>query len=94
MFILDLSHGLADRLSSALSFGELPAAERTPFMVLAMDDAVAHADGVDPKKAVPMEKPLAMKSFVAFGHRYILYAYRKFDVPAGVELRDANEILP
>src|SRR6185369_12125094 len=37
---------------------------------------------------------LAMKSFVDFGHRYILYAYRKFGVPAGVELRDAAELLP
>jgi hypothetical protein len=37
---------------------------------------------------------LAMKSFVDFGHRYILYAYRKFNVPAGVELRDAAELLP
>lgn len=35
-----------------------------------------------------------MKSFVDFGHQYTLYAYRKFDVPAGVELRDASEILP
>src|SRR5687767_9446126 len=37
---------------------------------------------------------LAMKSFVDFGHHYVLYAYRKFDVPAGVELRDAAEVLP
>jgi len=37
---------------------------------------------------------LAMKSFVDFGHQYILYAYRKFDVPAGVAVRDAAEILP
>ena len=37
---------------------------------------------------------LAMKSFVDHGHEYILYAYDKFDVPAGVELRDANDILP
>jgi hypothetical protein len=37
---------------------------------------------------------LAMKSFVDFGHQYTLYAYRKFDVPAGVELRDAAELLP
>lgn len=37
---------------------------------------------------------LAMKSFVDFGHQYGLYAYRKFDVPAGVELRDATELLP
>jgi hypothetical protein len=37
---------------------------------------------------------LAMKSFVDFGHDYVLYAYQKFDVPAGVQLRDAREILP
>ncbi len=37
---------------------------------------------------------LAMKSFIDHGHQYVLYAYDKFDVPAGVELRDASEILP
>jgi hypothetical protein len=41
----------------------------------------------------PYER-LAMKSFLDFGHSYTLYAYRKFDVPKGVELRDAAEILP
>jgi len=43
---------------------------------------------------LPPYQRLAMKSFVDFGHDYVLYAYRKFDVPAGVVLRDANEILP
>jgi len=37
---------------------------------------------------------LAMKSFIDHGHEYVLYAYDKFDVPRGVELRDAHEILP
>jgi hypothetical protein len=37
---------------------------------------------------------LAMKSFVDRGHSYVLYAYKKFDVPNGIELRDAAEILP
>ena len=37
---------------------------------------------------------LAMKSFIDRGHQYVLYAYDNFDVPSGVELRDANEILP
>jgi hypothetical protein len=54
---LDRFHGLADRLSSALSFGELPGAERTPFMLAAIDDAVAHAGKVDPRRAVPMAVP-------------------------------------
>ncbi len=43
---------------------------------------------------LPLYQQLAMKSFVDFGHEYILYAYRNFDVPSGVELRDAGEILP
>jgi len=54
---LDRFHGLADRLSSALSFGELAPAERTAFMAAAIDDAVAHADRVDPRRAVPMSAP-------------------------------------
>ncbi|MDB5213140.1 MAG: Endoglucanase, partial [Myxococcaceae bacterium] len=54
---LDRFHGLADRLSSALSFGELPGTERTPFMLAAIDDAVAHAGKVDPRRAVPMVVP-------------------------------------
>lgn len=37
---------------------------------------------------------LALKSFVDFGHDYVLYAYKHFDVPGGVELRDAKDILP
>ena len=38
---------------------------------------------------------LSMKSFLSCGHPYRLYAYREFEgVPAGVELRDASEILP
>lgn len=41
----------------------------------------------------PYQK-LAMKSFVDHRHDYALYTYQPFDVPAGVELRDANEILP
>lgn len=37
---------------------------------------------------------LAMNSFLDFDHSYELFAYRKFDVPDGVKLRDASEILP
>jgi hypothetical protein len=43
---------------------------------------------------LPPYQLLAMKSFVDFGHEYALYSYRKFDVPQGVELRDAHEVLP
>ena len=54
---LDRFHGLADRLSSALSFAELGSEERTPFMLAAIDDALDHAGKVDPRKAVPMDRP-------------------------------------
>ena len=54
---LDRYHGLADRLSSALSFAALPDAERTAFMVAAIDDALDSAPKVDPKKAVPFTAP-------------------------------------
>ena len=38
---------------------------------------------------------LSMASFIACGHPYHLYAYREFqNIPPGVELRDANDILP
>lgn len=43
---------------------------------------------------LPLYQHLAMKSFVDYGHEYVLYAYKTFDVPAGVALRDANDILP
>ncbi len=35
-----------------------------------------------------------LASFVALGHRYELYVYEPVQVPAGVVLRDANEIIP
>src|SRR6185312_7499987 len=54
---LDRHHDLADRLASALSFGELPQKERTPFMDAAIDDALAVVQSVEPKKAVPIPPP-------------------------------------
>jgi hypothetical protein len=45
-------------------------------------------------ESLPPYQRLAMKSFVDFGHKFVLFAYRHFDVPAVVELRDASEILP
>src|ERR1019366_6312336 len=54
---LDRHHGLADRLSSALSFGAMSDAERTPFMEAAIDDAVAVVATVSPRKAVPIRAP-------------------------------------
>ncbi len=54
---LDRHHGLKDRLSSALSFGELPQTDRTPFMDAAIDDALGVVKDVQPAKAVPVKAP-------------------------------------
>src|SRR5258706_10797586 len=54
---LDRFHGLSDRLSSALTFAALPSAERTAFMDAAIDDAIAHAERLDPRHAVPLKAP-------------------------------------
>lgn len=37
---------------------------------------------------------LCLKSFVDYGHEFVLYSYDRFDVSAGVELRDATEFFP
>jgi|SRR5262245_24180325 len=37
---------------------------------------------------------LCLKSFVDHGHEFILYCYEHFEVPRGVELRDAAEFFP
>src|SRR5450432_2497808 len=63
---LDRFHALSDRLSSALSFGELPEADRTPFMDAAIDDALTVAATVDPKKAVPIRAPKDLGAAFAF----------------------------
>jgi hypothetical protein len=54
---LDRHHGLADRISSALSFLELAPADRSPFMNLAILDGARAARAVDPKGAVPLRAP-------------------------------------
>ena len=37
-------------------------------------------------ESLPLYQQLAMKSFINFGHEFVLFTYRHFDVPAGVEL--------
>lgn len=54
---LDQFHGFHDRVTSALTFSQVPAAERTPLMQAAIEDGVALADRLDPRRAVPMTLP-------------------------------------
>ena len=54
---LDRHHALSDRISSALSFSELPEGERTPLMRAAIDDALHRAGELAPRRAVPLRLP-------------------------------------
>jgi hypothetical protein len=92
---LDRFHALSDRLSSALSFGELPGVERTPFMLAAIDDAVAHAGKVDPRRAVPMAVPAEwpfLVLLVFFIGGLSLFEIRKHQPIYGVKTIDAVDV--
>ena len=54
---IDASHGLHDRVRSALAFAAEP--QPTPFMQAAMDDAEQAARAVDVKRAAPLSRPAA-----------------------------------
>ena len=54
---LDQFHGFHDRVTSALSFSQVPVAERTPLIEAAIEDGVALAGKLDPRRAVPVGLP-------------------------------------
>jgi hypothetical protein len=57
---LDRVHALTGRLTNALEFEALPAKDRTPLMQAAIDDAIAHAQKLSPRKAAPIRVPIEM----------------------------------
>ena len=89
---LDRYHALSDRLSSALSFSELPTGERTPFMDAAIDDAMAAAPAVNPKKAVPFRSPREMPIIGALA--LVVVALLLFEVRKHVVQTSAKTIDP
>ena len=54
---LDRHHGLEDRISNALAFSRLPAAERTPLMQAAIADAAERATKLEPQRAARIAVP-------------------------------------
>ncbi|WP_437875027.1 hypothetical protein [Sorangium sp. So ce513] len=64
---LDRHHGLHDRLTNALAFHALPAAQRTPLMEAAIDDACEHAAGLRPAGAAPLAVPRELLASAAVG---------------------------
>lgn len=92
---LDRHHGLADRLASALSFGALAQGERTAFMSAAIEDALAHAGRVDPRRAVPLERPREWPFLVAMTGAIVLIALfevRRHEPVASAETIDAVDV--
>jgi hypothetical protein len=54
---LDRHHDLRGRVANALAFSGIPASERTPFMELAIADALEHTPKLEPARAVPLRAP-------------------------------------
>lgn len=71
---LDRFHGLSDRLASALAFASEPPEKRTPFMDAAIDDGVAAAGDVDPRRAVPLRAPRDLGAVAFFAAAVVAIA--------------------
>jgi len=71
---LDAHHQLSDRLTSALSFARVPAANRTPLMEVAMDDACEHASALSPRKAMPFGWPRDLPAALGLAFGVVLIA--------------------
>jgi hypothetical protein len=88
---LDEFHGFHDRVTSALTFSQVPERERSPMMQAAIEDGVAVARSLDPRRAVPIRVPpeAGLVAFLALG----LYGlstlevrhYRQLPAPASFE---------
>jgi hypothetical protein len=81
--VLDVHHGLSDRLTNALSFAALPPESRTPLMEVAIEDACARAGQLSPRKAMPIRWPrdLAAAGALAAGVALIALFRVRVDQP-------------
>ncbi|HEX9297464.1 MAG TPA: hypothetical protein VF881_16595, partial [Polyangiaceae bacterium] len=89
---LDVHHGLADRLTNALSFASLPPEQRTPLMEIAIEDAFEHAGRLSPRKAVPFVWPRDLAAAVGLACSVFLIAVLR--VRADRTLAQAHTIEP
>ncbi|HYO98467.1 MAG TPA: hypothetical protein VER33_28385 [Polyangiaceae bacterium] len=54
---LDAHHALGDRVTTTLELASLPSAERTGFVAAAIEDGLAVASRLEPRRAVPVRVP-------------------------------------
>ncbi|WP_437721497.1 hypothetical protein [Sorangium sp. So ce861] len=78
---LDRHHGLHDRLTNAIAFDALPAAQRTPLMEAAIDDACEHAARLRPAGAAPLALPRELWASAAVGLGVIAVALLEVRTP-------------
>ena len=79
---LDVHHGFADRLTSALSFAELPAEKRTPLMEAAIDDACERSEHLSPRRAAPFSWPRDLAAAAGLGAGVFALALLQVRTPA------------
>lgn len=77
---IDRTHGLHDRLRSALAFAA--EAAPTPFMLAAIADAEAAARTVEPRRAAPWQRPEALGAAAVVGTVAALVALLQFPTHA------------
>jgi hypothetical protein len=87
---IDQSHGLHDRVRSALLFAAEPSP--TPFMQAAVADAEAAAAHVDARRAAPLERPDALKPLAILVGATVLVALLQF--PSCAHLPPAGAARP
>jgi hypothetical protein len=78
---LDRHHGLHDRLTSAIAFRSIAAAERTALMEVAIDDACEHASALRPAKAAPIHFPADLPVAFAVAAGVVLIALFEVRTP-------------
>jgi hypothetical protein len=64
---LDRHHKLHDRLTNAIAFEAIAAAERSALMEVAIDDACEHASKLEPSRAAPLRTPRDLVAPLALG---------------------------
>ena len=70
--LIDRTHGLASRCASAIEFHDLPADQRTAFILAAIADAEAQAPAIAPRRAMPLRMPRDLPTVVGLGMGVLL----------------------
>jgi hypothetical protein len=90
--LLDRALDRSDLFASAWAFARIPIAERSPFMQACLRQAHARAAQADPRAAMPLRAPRALRPLCALGAGLGLLAL--VHVPAPVEVAASEPVRP